>query len=197
MKLSEDKMAEENTEEKKKGGLLKIIMFAAGGLGLIGAGLAIGFLLFGGGPADPSEEIEEIIERKLKEEKLAAEAAEAEASGPIMKESPEIKEYITTYYEFAGTFTTNLRASRKFLQVGIGVSTQYDDTVMQNVEMHQLALRSEILGVISEFSEEEIEGKEGRDTLARAIASALNAMLEEIEQFGGIEKVHFTSFMLQ
>ena len=75
-----------------------------------------------------------------------------------MKESPEIKEYVTTYYEFAGTFTTNLRASRKFLQVGIGGSTQYDDTVMQNVEMHQLALRSEILGVISEFSEEEIEG---------------------------------------
>ena len=66
-------MAEENTEEKKKGGLLKIIMFAAGGIGLIGAGLAIGFLLFGGGPADPSEEIEEIIERKLKEEQLAAE----------------------------------------------------------------------------------------------------------------------------
>ncbi len=114
-----------------------------------------------------------------------------------MKESPEIKEYITTYYEFAGTFTTNLRESRKFLQVGIGVSTQYDDTVMQNVEMHQLALRSEILGVISEFSEEQIEGKEGRDNLATALADALNAMLEEIEQFGGIEKVHFTSFMLQ
>ena len=136
-------------------------------------------------------------ERKLKEEQLAAEAEAAEASGPIMKESPEIKEYVTKYYEFAGTFTTNLRASRKFLQVGIGVSTQYDDTVMQNVEMHQLALRSEILGVISEFSEEEIEGKEGRDNLARAIADALNAMLEEIEQFGGIEKVHFTSFMVQ
>ena len=85
-------MAEENTEEKKKGGLLKIIIFAVGGLGLIGAGLGIGFLLFGGGPADPSEEIEEIIERKLKEEQLAAEAEAAEPSGPIMKESPEIKE---------------------------------------------------------------------------------------------------------
>ena len=72
-------MAEENTEEKKKGGLLKIIIFAVGGLGLIGAGLGIGFLLFGGGPADPSEEIEEIIERKLKEEQLAAEAEAAEA----------------------------------------------------------------------------------------------------------------------
>ena len=51
-------MAEENTEEKKKGGLLKVLMFVGGGLGLIGAGLGIGFLLFGGGPADPSEEIE-------------------------------------------------------------------------------------------------------------------------------------------
>ena len=188
---------EEQEEEPKKGGLMKIIMMALGVIGLIGVGIGTGYFLFGGKPADPSVEIEEIIERKLKEEKLAAETAEAEASGPIMKESPEIKEYITTYYEFAGTFTTNLRASRKFLQVGIGVSTQYDDTVMQNVEMHQLALRSEILGVISEFSEEEIEGKEGRDALARAIAGALNAMLEEIEQFGGIEKVHFTSFMLQ
>ena len=51
----------------------------------------MGFLLFGGGPADPSEEIEEIIERKLKEEQLAAEAAEAEASGPIMKESQKLR----------------------------------------------------------------------------------------------------------
>ena len=121
-------MAEENTEEKKKGGLLKIIMFAVGALGLVGAGLLIGMLLYGGGPADPSEEVDQIIERldRLEEEKLAADA-EGEPSGPIMKESPEIKEYITTYYEFAGTFTTNLRESRKFLQVGIGVSTQYDD----------------------------------------------------------------------
>ena len=39
-------MAEENTEEKKKGGLLKIIIFAVGGLGLLGAGLGIGFFLF-------------------------------------------------------------------------------------------------------------------------------------------------------
>ena len=30
---------------------------------------------------------------------------------------------------------------------------------MENVELHQLALRSEILGVVSEFSVEEIEAK--------------------------------------
>ena len=45
------------------------------------------------------------------------------------------------------------------LQVGVGVSTQYDDTVMMNVESHQLALRSVILGVISDFTEEDIEAQ--------------------------------------
>ena len=190
-------MAEENTEEKKKGGLLKIIMFAAGGLGLIGAGLGIGFLLFGGGPADPSEEIEEIIERKMKEAEEAKAAEEAANAGPQKKEAPEVEKFITTYYEFPGNFTTNLRGSRKFLQAGIGVSTQYDDDVISNVEDHQLSLRSGILAVMSEFSEQDIEGKSGRDALAEAIAAELNTKLEELEGFGGIEHVHFTSFMLQ
>ena len=55
-------MADENTEEKKKGGILKLLMFIGGGILLIGIGLGVGFFLFGGKPADPSAEIEEIIE---------------------------------------------------------------------------------------------------------------------------------------
>ena len=50
---------------------------------------------------------------------------------------------------------------------------------------------------MSEFSEEAIQGKSGRDELAEAIESALNKKLEELEGFGGVEYVHFTSFMLQ
>ena len=68
---------------------------------------------------------------------------------------------MTTYFEFPGTFTTNLRSSRKFLQVGLGVSTQYDDEVITNVEDHQLALRSEILNVMSEFTEERFRANKG------------------------------------
>ena len=48
------------------------------------------------------------------------------------------------------------KESRKFLQAGIGVSTQYDNAILANVETHQLALRSEILNTMSEFSEENI-----------------------------------------
>ena len=190
-------MADENTEEKKKGGLLKLIMFIVGGILLVGVGLGVGFFLFGSKAADPSVEIEEIIERKMKEAEEAKEAEQATDSDPDKKIAPEVENFVTTYYEFSGTFTTNLRNSTKFLQVGIGVSTQYDDTVMANVEMHQLSLRSEILGMMSEFSEEEIQGKTGRDALSSAIAEAINTKLIELEDFGGVESVHFTSFMLQ
>ena len=110
---------------------------------------------------------------------------------------PEEEAFETIYHEFPGTFTTNLAGSRKMLQVGVGVSTQYDDTVMMNVESHQLALRSVILGVISDFSEDDVKGATGRDKLAVALRDAINTKLEALENFGGVEEVHFTSFVLQ
>jgi flagellar FliL protein len=189
-------MAEE-AAEGKKGGLLKYIMYGLGGIALVGLGLGAGFFVFGSKAADPSEEIEEIIERKMREAEEAAAAEAAANTGPERKEAPEVKNFLTTYYEFSGTFTTNLRESKKFIQAGIGVSTQYDDAVLGNVEAHQLALRSEILGTMSNFSEEAIQGKSGRDDLANAIKDSLNKKLEELEGFGGVEYVHFTSFMLQ
>jgi flagellar FliL protein len=190
---------EENTEPKKSRGMLKILMFVFGGLFLIGAGLGAGFFLFGSDQPDPSEEIEQIIERKMDEaeEKKAADEEAVDGEQKVSKETPEVKTFMTTYFEFPGTFTTNLINSRKFLQVGVGVSTQYDDTVMGNVDAHQLALRSEILNTMSEFSEADIQGKSGREELAKALANAVNEKLIALEDFGGVSEVHFTSFVLQ
>ena len=192
-------MAENDAEPKAGGGLVKkLLIFGGGGLLLIAIGLGGGYLIFGGAQPDPSEEIEEIIERKM-QEREAAEAEEADNSTPqkMSKDTPEEEVFETIYHEFPGTFTTNLSGSRKMLQVGVGVSTQYDDTVMMNVESHQLALRSVILGVISDFSEDDVKGATGRDKLAVALRDAINGKLEELENFGGVEEVHFTSFVLQ
>ena len=155
--------------------------------------------MFGGSQPDPSEEIESIIEKKMAEVDAEREAEQEAAlsNDKVVKELPEIETFVTTYFEFPGTFTTNLKASRKFLQLGLGVSTQYDDEVITNVEDHQLALRSEILNVMSEFTEEDIQGKQGRETLAGALADGINQKLMQLEDFGGIEEVHFTSFVLQ
>ena len=191
-------MAENDAEQKAGSGLVKkLAIFGGGGLLLIVIGLGAGYLIFGSSQPDPSEEIEEIIERKMQER----EAAEAEADNATpskqSKDTPEEEVFETIYHEFPGTFTTNLAGSRKMLQVGVGVSTQYDDTVMMNVEAHQLALRSVILGVISDFSEDDVKGATGREKLAAALRDGINGKLEALENFGGIEEVHFTSFVLQ
>ena len=191
---------EENEEPKKKSGLVKILLFVFAGILLIAVGLGVGYFMFGSQQPDPSEEIDAIIEKTKDEAEAEKQAALEQAENvaeKVAKEKPEAETFVTTYFEFPGTFTTNLRSSRRFLQLGLGVSTQYDDSVMLNIETHQLALRSEILNVMSEFTEEDIQGKAGRESLAKALADGINEKMLKLEGFGGVEEVHFTSFVLQ
>ena len=150
------------------------------------------------------EASEKNTEEEIEEE--AAECAEEEKDeegncpvGPkkIPKITPEEEIFATTYYEFPGNFTTNLKESKKFLQISLGVSTQYDEQVMANVDSHQLALRSEILTIMSTFSPADIAGREGKQKLADSLKEGINNTLVKVEGFGGVENVHFTSFVLQ
>ena len=202
-------MAEEIEEEPKKSGLIKIVIFAVAGILLLVIGLGIGYLMFGGDPeTDPSAEVNQIIQGKDKvdQEKKAIEdkkklEGETEGEDGILKKNvkviPETDSYETTYFEFPGDFTTNLKGSRKFLQVSVGVSTQYDEQVMATVDQHQLAMRSEILSTISDFTEEDISGSDGKKKLSKKLLRVLNAKLETLKEFPGIEDVYFTAFILQ
>tara|TARA_B100001057_G_scaffold62170_1_gene55625 strand:- start:931 stop:1506 length:576 start_codon:yes stop_codon:yes gene_type:complete len=191
-------MAEE--EPKKKINFKKIALFGLGPIVLIGIGLGVGAFLFM--PTQtPVEQVEELIEKKLQQAgQLPSEEGEGESAAEpekVYKDTPSTDTFVTSYYTFPDNFTTNLKGSKAFLQISVGVSTQYDETVIENVEMHQLALRSEVLGVVSEFAVEQVEGKAGRDQLADGIKDAINVRLEELEGFGGVEGVYFTSFVLQ
>ena len=211
-------MAENNNQENEKKSPVKLILMIVGGIVLLGSGLGLGILVGGGESSDPSTEISQIIEKKEnpelseenkkneEDEEVAAECAEEEKDaegncpvGPkkIPKITPEEEIFATTYYEFPGNFTTNLKESKKFLQISLGVSTQYDDQVMANVDSHQLALRSEILTIMSTFSTEDISGREGKQKLADSLKNGINDVLMKVEGFGGVENVHFTSFVLQ
>ena len=198
-------MAEEVEEEPKKSNLLKIIIFVVGGFLLIAVGLGIGYFIFGGEPEpDPSAEVNQIIEGKEAEKKkteVENKEGEEEGEDGIVKKNvksiPEVDSYETTYFEFPGDFTTNLKGSRKFLQVSVGVSTQYDEKVMEVVDSHQLALRSEILSTISDFTEEDISGSNGKKKLSERLIVVLNKKLESLDEFPGIEDVYFTAFILQ
>ena len=201
-------MADEvEEEEPKKSGLVKIIIFVVAGILLIVIGLGIGYFMFGGEPEpDPSAEVNQIIEGKNTkakeiEEQKENEEGEVEGEDGLIKKNvksiPEVDSYETTYFEFPGDFTTNLKGSRKFLQLSVGVSTQYDEKVMEVVDSHQLALRSEILSTVSDFSEEDISGSDGKKKLSDRLLTVLNAKLETLKEFPGIEDVYFTAFILQ
>ena len=142
-------MAEE--EEKKKFNFKKIALFGIGPIALIGIGVGVGAFLFM--PTQtPVEQVEELIEKKLQQAgQLPSNPDESESGGEpqkMYKDTPSTETFVTSYYTFPDNFTTNLKGSKAFLQISVGVSTQYDETVMENVELHQLALRSEILSAV-------------------------------------------------
>jgi flagellar FliL protein len=191
-------MAEE--APKRKINFTKIALFGLGPIVLLGIGVGAGAFLFM--PTQtPVEQVEELIEKKLKQagQLPSADGIDEESIDPqkVSKETPVNETFVTSYYTFADNFTTNLNKSKQFLQISVGVSTQYDETVIENVEKHQMALRSEVLGVIGTYSVDDIDGKIGRDNLANSIKDAINVKLEDLEGFGGVEGVHFTSFVLQ
>lgn len=178
---------------RPKGGLLKKLILFPLGIALLGGGGFGAGLYYAGERLSPSQEVLRLIEQ---------ESAEAEAEGEtgpkrVPKEKPETPVFETQYYEFPDALTTNLKGSRRFLQVGVGVSTQYDASVIANVETHAMAIRSDMLAVISGFAEDEVEGTAGRAALATALQEAINTRLETLEGFGGIEGVYFPSFVLQ
>ncbi len=184
---------------KRKGGFMGLIKTLFFAVVLLGAGFGGGWFYFAN-PLTPAQDMLKLIDPEAAAPaggEAAAHGAEGEAPHKVPKPVPAEELFQTSYFTFPDPITANLRDSKRFLQVQIGVSTQYDETVMKNVETHKLALQSDMLTVLSTFSEDDIVGTEGRAHLADALKEAINARLEKAEGFGGIEDVFFPSFVLQ
>ena len=103
----------------------------------------------------------------------------------------------TLYYELEESLTTNLKASRRFLQIGLGISTENGKEVIRNIETHLTTLKSDILAALSEYTEEMVVGREARKLLAEDIKSVINNRLKMLGDFGGVDEVFFTSYVMQ
>ena len=51
--------------------------------------------------------------------------------------------------------------------------------------------------VVDDFSEDSISGSEGKNALSEKLLREMNAKLESLKEFPGIEGVYFTSFVVQ
>ncbi|MCP3732849.1 flagellar basal body-associated FliL family protein [Sphingomonas sp. MG17] len=200
-----DKEAPDAPEAKKKGGKKKWLLIGVSLLVLVGGGVGGGLYasnagLIGGAKAEAGEAETSGPRLVPKSEQVRASAAEGEGSGEGGSRPPAGaggEKYASTYYAMEKEFTSNLRESVHFIQVGIAISTPYDNTVIENLKTHEMAVRSQVLLTLGETSEDDVFTAAGKEKLAKRLAAAINAVLKQKEGFGGIGNVYFTNFIVQ
>lgn len=209
MSDTEDK--EKPETPKKKARPVKLIALALGALLLIGGGVGAGLYaasagLFGGAKAAHGDAPGPKLVPKSEQKRPAAggeggghgdEAKPAADHGMPTPAGQGGDKYASNYYALDKDFTANLQDSVHFLQVGIAVSTPYDDTVIQNIKTNDIAIRSAILMTLGDTTEDQVFTSEGKQALARRLTAAINRTLKEKEGFGGVGNVYFTNFVVQ
>ena len=198
-------MAEEDNEAegKKKFSRKKLIIIVLVLL-IVAGGAAAGLYFTGmlGGKPEPTAE-EKL--QKMEEQAAAANGAPAPPGAPgasvpikrVTKQSPELTRYQQHYLELERDFVVNLTNSRKVMQVQIALMTHYDNRVFDNVKKHEFALRSVTLDVMRQATDVDLARPNFRTEMAEKIRTEMNTVLEKYEDFGGIEAVFFTNFVIQ
>jgi flagellar FliL protein len=124
-------------------------------------------------------------------------AAGASGPKPVSKTSAEMQRFEYRYHEMEKDMVANLSGSKKVMQIKVALMTRYDDRVLANVKKHEFALRSATLDVMRQTKPEDIDQPDFRKRLAEKIRNEMNATLQKFEDFGGIEEIMFTNFIVQ
>lgn len=201
-------MSDQEPELEKKGGGLKKILFILLGLILailVLAGTVVATLWMSGFFDRSAAQTAEERIAELEAQVAAAEAAEAaeavdgpaEGPRPPSKEVTKRERFEASYLEMDRPLISNIANSRKVISATVAMMTHYDNRVFDNVERHNFALRSVMLDRMRQITEDELAAPNFRDTLADDLLILVNSQLEELEDFGGIEAVHFTEFVVQ
>lgn len=211
--MSDTDEAPEAAPKKKKGKLGKLLLIGTALIALVGGGVGAGLYAASSGLIGSHEtKSDDHADRPQlvpKDEQKRASAAAGEGKGegegegaakaaglPTPKGSGGDK-YASNYFTLEKEFTSNLKESVHFIQVGIAVSTPYDDRVIDNLKTHEIAVRSAILMTLGSTDEERVFTQDGKEQLQRQLAAAINATLKQKEGFGGIGNVYFTNFVVQ
>ncbi len=199
--------------KKKKGKLGKMLIGGVALLVLIGGGVGAGVYassagLIGGGHGGAVDDGKPKLVPKS-EQKPAADEGEGGGHGGGEGEAEPANhgkptpagaggdQYASTYFAMDKEFTSNLQDSAHFVQVGVAVSTPYDNTVIEHLKTNEIAVRSAILMTLGEATEEQVFTADGKRRLQTQLAKSINDTLKQKEGFGGIGNVYFTSFVVQ
>lgn len=183
--------AEVVEEEPKKKKPIVLIIGGVVGLIVLIVGIVLGTLFFTG-YFNPKP----VVDPELAEESAGGKKADNKP-GKKTKDSPELTRFEYTYLQIEREFLVNVSGSKKVMSVQIAVMTHYDERVFENVKKHDFAIRSAVMDVMRLTTDADLVKPEFRKELAAKIRDSINSLLEKYEDFGGIEEIHFTSFIVQ
>ena len=195
-------MADEEIEAGEGGKKSSILTYILIGVGVV-VTLAITVLatmyFVGFFDPDSAERIEATVQQLEMDAAEARQRAEDLAKGPDKEtlDSPELTRFENTYMEIERPLVANIVNSRKVMQIKVAIMTHYDDRVVANMEKHAFAVRSEMLDVMRKIDESRLSEPGFRTDLAEKLKLAVNSVLEKYEDFGGVEEVMFTEFVVQ
>ena len=115
----------------------------------------------------------------------------------LKKKSPDSLQFEYSYLQLDKDFLVNLMSSKKVMSVQIAIMTRYDDRVFENVKKHELILRGVMLDIMRMTTDTDLTKPDFRKDLAAKLRDAMNTQLEKYENFGGIEELIFTGFVVQ
>jgi flagellar protein FliL len=183
-------------EPKKKKPILLILVIVLSTI-IVLAAVVFGTLFASGYFEHKSEAAAHEKVDELEKEAADAKAAMPEGPTKVKKEDTEATRFENTYLQIDKEFMTNITSSKKVMVVQIALMTHYDSRVFDNVKKHEFALRSAILDVMRQSTEADTKDPNFRVDLAAKIKVVMNEILMKYEDFGGIEDVFFTSFVMQ
>ena len=180
---TEDEEGEEGEGGEKKGGagLKKIIIFAGIGVVLLGLGIG-GTMFFMGSKEMPAEE-----------------NAEQMAEDEIMEESmDEAMMETVIYHDLHPAFVANFtgKSKKKYMQVYV-VALTSEESVVEDLKLHDPAIRNNILMTLSQKTSDEVATVEGKEELRKEVLNTLRETMKEKTGKDGIKDLYFTKFVAQ
>ncbi len=203
-----DKKDDAAPPAKKKGGLVKMLVMVVGLLALVGGGVGAGLYaassgLIGGGHKKKVDDGPQLVPKSQQKAPAAAEgggSSEGEAKVTGGKETPEGEggdRFASNYYPLDKDFTANLQDSSHFIQVGLAISTPYDEKEIARIKTNEIAIRSAVLLALGDTTEDQVFTSQGKRQLQARLTKAINDTLSQKEGFGGVGNVYFTNFVVQ
>ena len=186
-------------EENKKSPIVGYILIGVGVVVAMAITVLATMYFVGYFDPDSAERIEATVQQLEMDAAEARQRAEELAKGPSKEtlDSPELTRFENTYMEIERPLVANIVNSRKVMQIKVAIMTHYDDRVVANMEKHAFAIRCEMLDVMRKIDDARLAEPNFRADLAEQLKIAVNSVLEKYEDFGGVEQVLFTEFVVQ